>query len=504
MNELQELMYNDGERLVPYVSHDDKELIRHRSSYAFFYNVILKDIQRGEQKASFVTIADLGFGTGYGCSILGNLPHSRVTGIDITPECETFAHKYYPRSNINYIIEDLTTYIPSMETYDYVVSRGVLEHVPNGLNLIKDIKFKSRVIIDVPYDEAPGNEHHVLTGIKEDAFAHLDNYELFYQDLDGAIYDEKTRPEKSNIIMVVISSPHMTKIKDLLSFPIPPCLSNQIETKTNDNRVFQYDCAEDFLTKIENVIQETEVVADIGCGLAPINYFRPALHFMIEPRKEDIDILSNKFSGDKTAIVINQTALGALNTFGNDSVDSIFLLNVIEHMEKEDGLEVIKECERVARQQIVILTPLGAKAKLLEIDEKERDKNSGPLMQRHKSGWLPDDFSSEWFFHICKNFHNVDHKGKELEESHGVFCAIKNFEAKKIEKSENLGNLIRPTKFEVALNILQEEHAVLREKYTDLQNKYTHIQNKYMYLTNFFPIKVTLFLFYKLKAAYTK
>ena len=40
------------------------------------------------------------------------------------------------------------------------------------------------------------------------------------------------------------------------------------------------------------------------------------------------------------------------------SVDSVFALDVIEHMEKDDGLKFLREAERVARCQVMIFTPL--------------------------------------------------------------------------------------------------------------------------------------------------
>ena len=122
MNKIQRVMYNEGERLVPYVSHDESELVRHRSSYAFFHNVIASDLQMhplaSEER---VSVADLGFGTGYGCTLMSGLPNSIITGIDIEDKCEIFARQYYWRSNVRYVIEDLTTFIPKMDFFDYVV-----------------------------------------------------------------------------------------------------------------------------------------------------------------------------------------------------------------------------------------------------------------------------------------------------------------------------------------------------------------------------------------------
>src|SRR5262245_42077755 len=104
MNKLEKLIYNDGERLVPYVSHDDAELVRHRSSYAFFHSVISSDLKSHPIENTPVGVADLGFGSGYGCALLSTLPGSIITGVDSGRECEIFARQYYIRSNVNYVI----------------------------------------------------------------------------------------------------------------------------------------------------------------------------------------------------------------------------------------------------------------------------------------------------------------------------------------------------------------------------------------------------------------
>lgn len=80
MNRLQELIYNRGERLVPYVSHDNGELVRHRSSYAFFHRIIAEDTAAREPSAT-VSIVDLGFGSGYGCALLSSFEKRKLPAL---------------------------------------------------------------------------------------------------------------------------------------------------------------------------------------------------------------------------------------------------------------------------------------------------------------------------------------------------------------------------------------------------------------------------------------
>jgi hypothetical protein len=472
MNELQKLIYNDGERLVPYVSHGDNELIRHRSSYAFFHAVIASDLQANPKLGGQVSIADLGFGSGYGCALLSSLPSSQITGVDIGSECEVFARKYYGRSNVNYLIRDLTKFIPEAESFDYVVSRGVLEHVPDGLKLIKSINFQQRVMIDVPYDEAPGNEHHVLTGIKEEAFADLKDCEFFYEDLEGRIFDAGNKPEKANMIMAVISDPNLPKIGNLFKFPIEPVRDTKLEVLSGIKAIgscYYFETADELLSAVVNVVRETEVIVDIGCGIVPMNYFRPKLHLMVEPWKEYSDILTYRYSGDKSVIIIRTGALEALSQLADNSVDSIFLLDVIEHLEKEVGSQVVTESERVAREQVVIFTPLGFMPQHMENNQADGWGLGGGAVQEHRSGWEPKDFGAEWSFYICETFHRVDFKGERLDQPFGAFFAVRNFESKVVQRPQKMSDVRRPLPSEVEVQNLaigyERKFAIAKEEW---------------------------------------
>lgn len=471
LNKLQQLIYNNGERLVPYVSHGENELVRHRSSYAFFHAVVTSDLVSHPLDNTKVSVADLGFGSGYGCALLSSLPDSRIIGVDIVKECEIFARQYYPRSNVNYLIEDIAKFIPEAESFDYVVSRGVLEHVPDGLDLVKHIKFQRRAMIDVPYDEVPGNEHHVLVGIKEDTFASLANCEFFYEDLEGRIFDAVNKPAKSNMIMVVLSSPELPKVSSLFQFPLQPVRDTRLEVlsgvKATGNRYY-FDSAVELLAAVEKAVKETEVVVDIGCGIVPMNYFRPKLHLMVEPWQEYSNILAYRHSGDKSIIIIRTGALEALHQLGDNSVDSIFLLDVIEHLEKEEGRKVIIESERVAREQIMIFTPLGYMPQHVENSQADGWGLSGRAVQEHSSGWEPEDFSAAWSFYICKNFHNVDFKGETLEQTYGAFYAIRNFDMKVVVKPEKFSDIRRPLPSERELETLNFKYQALDNSYQAL------------------------------------
>jgi SAM-dependent methyltransferase len=224
LSSIEAVIYNHGERLIPGVTHGRKEHIRHRSSYEFFCRVIAGDLHHEKTQAAGtpVRIVDLGCGVGHGCHRLAKIPGAFVTGVDVSPECIEYAARHYDGPGITYYCEDLTRFIPRMPTYDYVVSRGAFEHIDGGLLLATSTRWNRRLMFDVPYDEAPGpNPHHRLSRIREEDFDGIARAELFFQDLDGIIYDRGSKPPKPNMVVCISSKPGLPMVGDGISFPVP-------------------------------------------------------------------------------------------------------------------------------------------------------------------------------------------------------------------------------------------------------------------------------------------
>jgi len=125
-------------------------------------------------------------------------------------------------------------------------------------------------------------------------------------------------------------------------------------------------------------------------------------------------------------LILHGNGLELIKSFSDQSVDSSFLSDVIEHLDKEEGLQLIEELKRVSRQQIVIFTPLGFMPQHRENDNKDRWGLHGGEYQEHKSGWEPSDLSGGWEFYICKKFHERDASEEKLDEPFGAFYAVFN------------------------------------------------------------------------------
>lgn len=245
-----------------------------------------------------------------------------------------------------------------------------------------------------------------------------------------------------------------------------------------------YAKADALMSGAKEHIVETDVVLDIGCGIVPMNYFRPKFHIMVEPWHEYSDVLWQRHREDKSVLILSLGALECLSSLKPNSVDSIFLLDVIEHLEKDVGQKVLIEIERVCRRQAVIFTPLGFMPQHMEDGENDAWGLSGVEMQEHKSGWLPEDFSDGWEFLVCDRFHLSNYNGDQLENSYGAFFAIRNFSEKTFPLLEKSSDLRRPLPSELRVDELTHELFLSRIERSNLRISFDAIREEVLALSN--------------------
>jgi SAM-dependent methyltransferase len=69
--------------------------------------------------------------------------------------------------------------------------------------------------------------------------------------------------------------------------------------------------------------------------------------------------------------------------FREKSFDTVLCLDVLEHMTRGDGLNLIGEMEAIARAQVIVSTPIG---------EMVQDSYDANPYQEHIGCWYPNDF----------------------------------------------------------------------------------------------------------------
>jgi len=183
---------------------------------------------------------------------------------------------------------------------------------------------------------------------------------------------------------------------------------------------------EDLFPTVRKRLEPACIVLDIGCGINPQQCIRPLVHICCEPFDQYLQRLKEKISDqyDRSYVLLRATWAEAVRFLPPKSVDTVFLVDVIEHIEKQEGLELLRSTEEIARRQIAIFTPLGF------LPQKHPDGTDawgmgGGAWQEHRSGWLPEDFDGSWDIYVAETFHTTDNLGHELEKPHGAFWAVK-------------------------------------------------------------------------------
>ena len=179
--------------------------------------------------------------------------------------------------------------------------------------------------------------------------------------------------------------------------------------------------------EIARRVQPADIVLDVGPGIRPQKHVFPLIHICVEPFAPYIERIREGAGDDPRFVFLNCTWQEGLKTLPDQSVDSVFALDVIEHLEKDDGLELLREARRVARRQVMIFTPLGYMPQDYdEADKSDRWGMQGGYWQTHRSGWEPEDFDDDWEFVACRRYHEVDENDQPLDDPVGALWAFLN------------------------------------------------------------------------------
>jgi SAM-dependent methyltransferase len=135
-----------------------------------------------------------------------------------------------------------------------------------------------------------------------------------------------------------------------------------------------------FLNFISIYLVQCPTVLDIGCGPSP---------YLTKINKYDFVCGVDAFFKVCDNIRKNKIYDQVINAqvpfipIKNKSFDAVVLFQVIEHLQKNEGYNLIQQVEEIANKVIVITTPNGF------VDQETYDNNP---FQQHKSGWDIDDF----------------------------------------------------------------------------------------------------------------
>ena len=172
---------------------------------------------------------------------------------------------------------------------------------------------------------------------------------------------------------------------------------------------------------LQKELSDCETVLDIGCGpSSPLQYCSNIKYSVgVEPFKPYLEESKKKKIHTK---YLNKK-IEELD-FPENSFDAVIMIEVLEHLPKKVGREILKKAEKWARKKVIISTPNGF------FPMGDVDKNQ---YQTHLSGWTAKELFKEGFEcrGICglRCFYNKENEVETLineEKSKNIsFCNIK-------------------------------------------------------------------------------
>lgn len=124
-----------------------------------------------------------------------------------------------------------------------------------------------------------------------------------------------------------------------------------------------------------------ESILDVGCGSnSPLKAVKKKFY------SEGYDIHKPSVAESEKKKIHNKYKIGRIEEiekhYNDKNFDAVIAIDVIEHLYKKDGLELLKKMEKIAKKKIIILTPNGF------VHQDYGGENS---FQQHKSGWVKGD-----------------------------------------------------------------------------------------------------------------
>jgi len=192
-----------------------------------------------------------------------------------------------------------------------------------------------------------------------------------------------SRKKDKNNPSIMATNPIIKKIKKI------PLLKNILEYYS-------------FHSQLERSLDGCKTVLDLGCGgdspFASIskNFYSVGVD-AFEPSIEEakkLGIHNEHFLMDVMDID---------KKFPENSFDCVLLTDLIEHLEKKDGVLLLEKMEKIAKKKIVIFTPEGF------FPQGEHFNNP---FQVHKSGWNTEEMRG-YGFHVI-GFGGLKWLGKKI------------------------------------------------------------------------------------------
>ena len=161
------------------------------------------------------------------------------------------------------------------------------------------------------------------------------------------------------------------------------CLYPPFESREDDDLLRRWLIT--YYDELERAVGAATSLLDVGCGSeSPVRHFRRRV-----PRLVGVDGFAPSVEASRTKGIHHEYFCTDLlkidDVFAERSFDCVLASDVVEHLPKALGVELIAKMERIARGHVVIFTPNGF---------LPQDEYDGNVLQRHLSGWNVDEMEA--------------------------------------------------------------------------------------------------------------
>lgn len=166
------------------------------------------------------------------------------------------------------------------------------------------------------------------------------------------------------------------------------------------------------------LVTDVATVMDIGCGIRPQPYLLARdTHYLVEPHGPYLEraVADWPHRANPKCVGIEADWAAVVELVAPDAIDTVVISDVIEHLPKEVGRELLERTIPIARKQVVVFSPMGyVPQPALEGADQWGFTTGGNSLQEHRSGWTPFDLDGRWDFVVARKFHTTDHAGQAL------------------------------------------------------------------------------------------
>ena len=150
-------------------------------------------------------------------------------------------------------------------------------------------------------------------------------------------------------------------------------------------RAFRHRLAPHYSVELRAAVGDASTLLDVGCGVAsPIRKFAERLPHTVGVEGYEPALDASRAAGihDEYRLV---DARRLADTFERRSFDVVLAVDVLEHLSRDEGFDLLAAMEGIARRRTVVFTPNG---------HVHQDEIGGNPLQAHRSGWSVEDLAA--------------------------------------------------------------------------------------------------------------